>query len=619
MDIQQSSVTTKPRQLILGCDGTNNTLTGNIHDTNVLKLISQLVPADDRQILYYDPGVGSPDQVPPLGFLNELTRRKERIAGMAKGKGIYENIAEAYLFLAENYQPGDQIYIFGFSRGAFTARCVAGMVHLFGIVRAESKPLILTLIRVYFSTPNDKAIDSAKPWARFTAKRAVRHKELNEKIAEKTRIANDPAPGHVLDYLAKKKDRRITRDEVARQVREKFTSPHGKTAAVHFVGVWDTVESVGIPILSRRSITSDGTTRNKDGLRHIRHALSMDEHRLSFAPRLYWEEDYWIDDRNAPSNTRSLRQRWFRGVHSDVGGGYDVNEAGLSDQAYEWMLDEAIACGLRTAPTSPRRQHARKPYIAHDACYDTPWWGVAGLTVRTNIAHATRRSADRIPVLAEGAATARNPSIYSVWSTGAKRSDWRFWFAVACVIATWTLCGGFSHAAFHDSHAPAYLAQISQGATQLDDWQRTYARDAWQALRHDSAPPRPGDWAYAAILADCAFIAAYSWLLGLCASWAFMEMAGRRNPQDKVPPLFLLGRAPMVAVLADVTENILTIFTLWSIPYGPWPSIAFGGLMMLANLAKWIGVAGSVALIVSGIIARARRLQPVSTKPAAGV
>jgi uncharacterized protein (DUF2235 family) len=606
MSSQQNTVASvpgKPRQLIVGCDGTNNTLTGGCHDTNVLKLIGQLVPADEAQILYYDPGVGSPDQLPPLGLLNEINRKRERLAGLAMGKGVYENIAQAYMFLVDNFQPGDQIYILGFSRGAFTARCVAGMVNLFGIIRAESNPLILTLIRVYFSTPSDDGMHTAKPWARMIARRARDHKKINEQIADATSIRSpNPTPKNVLDYLSMKKPRRSTRSEVARQVRDEFTSPHGKDAVVHFVGVWDTVSSVGIPLF-KREITSSGTTRDKQGLRHIRHALSMDEHRLSFTPRLYWDEDYPAEDGFDPATSRSLRQRWFRGAHSDVGGGYDMNEAGLSDEAYHWMITEAIACGLRTALKVDHSEHARKPYIAHDACYDTPWWGVAGLTVRTNITYTKDGTAYRIPVKAGGAAAKARPRMYSVWSTGIKHMDGRFWFAVAAVIVLWMTSGWLGYVALHGEDATRFLTKIWQGAAQLDDWQRTYARGAITSY----GPPALDSGAHAvgAIVADFGLIAAYSWLLGLYASWAFMEMAGLRKPDEKIAPVFLLGMAPMCAVLADLAENVLTILTLWFIARGWWSASIFSGaLMMGANLIKWAGLFASLVLIGCGILAR---------------
>jgi len=605
MESQQSSsqdtaadTSVRPRQLILACDGTNNTLTGGCHDTNVLTLIGQLVPADTAQILYYDPGVGSPDQVPPLGFINDLNRKRERVAGLAMGKGIYENIAEAYGFLVDHFQPGDQIYIFGFSRGAFTARCVAGMVNLFGIIRPESKPLILTLIRIYFSTPSTVAVDTAKRWGRKAAERAWKRRETNKRLAETTRIRSpDPAPENVLDYLGKKQARRSTREEVVSQVREQFTSPHGKTAVVHFVGVWDTVSSVGIPLL-KREITGTGTTKDKPGLRHVRHALSMDEHRLSFKPRLYWDDDYPEDERfdlAAPS----LRQRWFRGVHSDVGG-YDVNEAGLADEAYRWMLGEAVACGLRTAIKTERPEHAAKPYIAHDACHDTPWWGVAGLAVRTDTVPGKNEHARRIAVRTAGAAALAHPKIYSVWSTGIKRIEGRFWCAVVATLACWMMTACLGYRGFYDGAATSLVAQAWQGAGALDDWQRTYALSAF----HPHGQPAPASSTHVlwAIVADFGLIAAYSWLLGLYAAWAFTRMAAGRRPDDKVPALFILGLAPMLAVLADVAEDCLTILTLWLMSHGPrWLSILCGGLMMLANLAKWAGLAGSLALIGCGI------------------
>lgn len=608
MDKQQRSsqdtaadTSARPRQLILACDGTNNTLTGGCHDTNVLALIGQLVPTDTAQILYYDPGVGSPDQVPPVGFINDLNRKRERVAGLAMGKGIYENIAEAYGFLIDHFQPGDQIYIFGFSRGAFTARCVAGMVNLFGIIRTESKPLILTLIRVYFSTPFGVDVDTAKRHGRKAAERAWERRETNRRLAEATRIRTpDPAPEKVLEYLGKKQARRSMREEVVSQVREKFTSPHGKTAVVHFVGVWDTVSSVGIPLL-KREITGTGTTKDKPGLRHVRHALSMDEHRLSFKPRLYWDDDYPEDERFDPAEP-SLRQRWFRGVHSDVGGGYDVNEAGLADEAYRWMLGEAIACGLRTVTKTERQEHAAKPYIAHDACHDTPWWGVAGLAVRTNTVRGRNKRTCRIAVRTAGAAALAHPKIYSVWSTGIERIEGRFWLAVAATLVCWLLAACLGYNGFYDDAATSLAAQAWQGAGALDDWQRTYVL---RAITPYGAPaPASSTQVLWAIAADFAFIAAYSWLLGLYAAWAFTRMAARRRPDDKVSPLFVLGLAPMLAVLADVAENFLTILTLWLMPHGPRPvSILCGSLMMLANLAKWAGLAGSLALIGCGIAA----------------
>jgi uncharacterized protein (DUF2235 family) len=595
-----------PRQIIVCCDGTNNTLTGGSRDTNVLKLAGRLAPEHEHQLVYYDPGVGVPDQMPPLGMLNELHRKQERIAGLAKGKGVYENIAEAYSFLVDNYAPGDEIYIFGFSRGAFTARCVAGMVHTFGIIRAECKPLILTLIRVYFTTPGGSRGKHGSWWGAWRARRALQKKSKNDQLALDTGMATGKAASaDVKAYLAHKQERKVMREEIAEQVRNSFTSSHGRTACTHFVGVWDTVESVGIPLFSR-SITSSGFTRNKDGFRHIRQALSMDEHRLSFEPRLYWDEDYTVDDPQDRSNSRSLRQRWFRGVHSDIGGGYDEHEAELSDQAFGWMLAEAVACGLRVPSAALAQRQPVKPRIAHDPCFNTPWWGVAGLSVRTNVTHTTKDEERTIRVITEGAAREPAGRIHPVWNAGALLHNYRFWLALAssCLLAL--ACGWLAYAAFEPKGTLGVFDRSRFGAIELDAWQRFPAcLDDWSRCSHRLQSLPPAFWA---TVVDFGFIAAYSWLLGLFAAWAFREMAGWRNPDEKVPPLLVLGWAPMIAVAADVIENLLTVVTLWSLYWNnPWISLVLGFFMMLANLAKWIGLGGSALLIACGIFATSAR------------
>lgn len=606
----------EPRQIIVCCDGTNNTLTGGTHDTNVLKLIGQLAPERHKQLVYYDPGVGSPDQLPPLGFWNELVRRKERIAGLAQGKGVYENIAEAYAFLVEHYAPGDQVFIFGFSRGAFTARCVAGMVNLFGIIRADSKALILTLIRVYFSTPSDGAKAGARSWAALSARQAEKHRLKNQEVAEETGMASGTASEPAIDaYFARKKKRKSTQREVADQVRRDFASSHGKLASIHFIGVWDTVESVGIPLLSRRTITRSGTTRAKAGFRHIRHALSMDERRLSFQPRLYWDEDYTIEDPD-PAQARSLRQRWFRGAHSDVGGGYDLHESGLSDGAFRWMLGEAVACGLRVDPQAHEPERAAKPCIAHDTCYDTPWWGIAGLSVRTNVTHVEGGKEHRVRVIPEGAALDPQARIYSVWQSASVLASHRFWLALACVCILWLACGWLGHGALHADAGADFFAAARDGALGFDAWQRGFLDACLDEARRCVAPlASPASAAWAVIL-DFGFIAAYGWLLGLCATWAFREMTGSRRPDDRVSPLLLLGKAPLLAVPGDVLENLFTLLTLWAIEWqAGGPAALLGAAMMAANLAKWTGLAGCLLLLSCGIFATSARPLPAPSRP----
>jgi uncharacterized protein (DUF2235 family) len=593
----------RPRQIILGCDGTNNTLTGGSHDTNVLKLIGQLAPEDEEHLLYYDPGVGSADQLPPVNLANDLHRKWQRIAGLANGRGIYENIAETYLFLVDHYRPGDQIYIFGFSRGAFTARAVAGMINLFGIVTPHSRSLILTLIRVYFSTPSTRKADVGF-WPRLLAKKAAESARHNHAVAEHTAIASPGATAaQVSDYLANVKGHRNTREAIAAQVRATFASDEGAHAPIHFVGVWDTVESVGMVGLQRK-ITSNGETRNKPPFRHIRHALSLDEHRRTFAPRLYWDNDY-DDDVGDPAAHRSLRQRWFRGVHSDVGGGYDEREAGLSDQAYRWMLAEAIACGLRVAaPPEPSAQ-APKPLIAHDPCYDTPWWGVAGLTVRSNVTHVEQGKDNTVAVTTEGAANTPSAPIHSVWMAVLRVRRRGTVLALLCMAVLFGCYGWLASTAVAGIDGAGVLASIGRGAMAFELWQKTYVL----AAIGDGAPPGvtvQNVWpAAGAMLVDFGLIAAYSWLIGLFGTLAFHAMVGRRNPADPAPFFYRLGNAPMYLVIADVVENVFTLLTLWCIAE-EWFGLSwwFGACMLVAGMVKWASFLDTVVLLLCGIAAK---------------
>lgn len=604
-DSAQGNTVRRPRQIIIGCDGTNNTLTGGLHDTNVLKLIGQLVPEDGDQILYYDPGVGSPDQAPPLGLLNTARRKLERLAGLVSGRGIYENIAEAYLFLVDHYKPGDEIYLFGFSRGAFTVRCVAGMVKLFGIVRTDSKSLILTLIRVFFSTPCDKDMPDMWGYQNQVAKRTSERQDGNKKLARDTGIASvNVSEKNIHDYLVKTRERHSTRDEVAMQVKDKFATVDGAAASIQFIGVWDTVESVGIWGLQRQ-ITLPGYTREEPRLRNIRHALSMDEHRLTFAPRLYWDEDY-DDNAGDAATRRSLQQRWFRGVHSDIGGGYDSEESGLSDQAYRWMLDEAIACGLRTEPKCDRHEHGQKPLISHDPTYNTPWWGVAGLTVRSNITHRKDRCDKHVHFNTHGVASVSNPRIYSVWN--AVLPVTRVWTVIALVCAG-LLCAWYGWegaSAFRMEYADK-LSTIWHGVIAMELWKASYFLGLFQkmGLYADWTIAGPTLFhvapAVAATIIDFVFIVAYSWLIGLYGTWAFHTMVGRRDPRQKIPWIFKLGIAPMILVLADIVENFLSLATLWCVShYLQVASYVFGAAMMIALVLKWIGVIGTIALLLCG-------------------
>ena len=518
-----------PRQLVICCDGTNNTLTAGTEDTNVLRLHAHLSahppPAEMgvERLLYYDPGVGTPTAAPPTDPMDWMQRSWERVSGLASGRGVYDNISQAYLFLMQHWRDGrDRIYCFGFSRGAFTARCVVGMVNLFGILKPEHEALLPTLIHVYFSLPDG---------AGSKVQEATRR--LHRALARSGKAAAEPG-GH--DKVANM----VTRADLAEQVRALFTSPAGSQAWVHWVGVWDTVESVGLPGPWSRSNPSTATLRGKR-IRNVRHALALDEHRWTFEPRLY-EEPGDIDD-----GTQTLRQRWFPGAHCDVGGSYPVWDAGLSDEALEWMVAEvAHDIGVPRLPPSTARR------VRHDALWDTPWWALTGMSLR-----------DMQPRTAKGevgAAIPGSPSSApwaSVWDQ--RRPLWPIGAAVLLGALCLLLSGicllpdGWSRDGFMRGLVWAFGTARAFAFEQLASlWGKGL-------LAPGQAPWASGVQPGWAMFWDLAFIAAWGYLLARVSSRAFAWLAGSRGPASDLPSWRWLGMAPLLAVGGDVGEDLLTL------------------------------------------------------------
>lgn len=269
--------------IVVCCDGTWNTpddMDGGLPSpTNVCKIYNALDVAEqpDRELIYYHSGVGTEG-----GLLN-------KVSGGGLGVGLTRNVKSAYKWLAVNYREGDRIWIFGFSRGAFTARCIAGMVTRYGLLNLR-----------------DRDIPAKTAWERVDA------------VYEKYR-AGDKTHLPAVAYC----------------------NNNGVTQ-VHFLGVWDTVGSLGIPddvaflnLLDNPGHYEFHDTDLNDDVLNARHALALDEMRQSFIPTL------WTNIEGRPH----VKQVWFSGVHSDVGGGY--SQTGLSDSALKWMMDEARELGLR--------------------------------------------------------------------------------------------------------------------------------------------------------------------------------------------------------------------------------------------------------------------------------
>jgi uncharacterized protein (DUF2235 family) len=270
-----------PKNIVVCCDGTGNEY--GVENSNVVELYWTL-SAEEKQIAYYHPGVGT------MGSRNALSavgRWWTEVRGKAFGYGFSENIADVYSFLMKEFVPGDQIYIFGFSRGAYTARALCGLLHMFGLLARGNEALIPYALRLY------KRNDSSK-------------------------------------------------FEIARGFRTTFSVP----CAPHFLGLWDTVTSVGwiLDPVHVRGGHLPYTVALPD-VAVVRHAVSIDERRAFFRQNLFKTPAPGA----APAN-QDLKEVWFAGVHSDVGGSYGDAESGLSKIALRWMLCEAQSAGLRLDP-----------------------------------------------------------------------------------------------------------------------------------------------------------------------------------------------------------------------------------------------------------------------------
>jgi uncharacterized protein (DUF2235 family) len=250
------------KRLIAFADGTWNTF-DQPFATNVTKLCHQVVQVDDHGITqraYHQHGVGTGHAL-------------DRILGGALGWGLDDNIINIYRWLVRQYEPDDELWLFGFSRGAYTARSVAGLLRNCGIVRQERH--IGRAMEIYRQRDNGPDTDEA---VRF-----------------RKRYAHD--------------------------------------VRVKFIGVWDTVGSLGIPTTGINLRHRFHDVRLSSFVQNARHAVAIDEQRRPFEPTLWNNDDH-----------PSLKQAWFVGAHSNVGGG--LEDERLSDIALHWMMGEAQACGL---------------------------------------------------------------------------------------------------------------------------------------------------------------------------------------------------------------------------------------------------------------------------------
>jgi uncharacterized protein (DUF2235 family) len=301
----------------LCCDGTANEFA--VDQTNVVKLYYLLSRDRTQQISYYHPGLGTME---PPGALTAVAKKTTRILGQAIGYGLEADIRDAYVFLTNFYRAGNRLFLFGFSRGAYTARAVASLLKMFGLLPPGNEAFVPYAIRML--------------------------------TAINRTAGSDKAP-----YF-----------QLAADFKEVFDA--GVQCKPYFVGVWDTVNSVGWI----ENPTKFPYTANNPDIEIGRHAVAIDERRAFFRTNL------WRPSGGPQSGPKDLKQVWFPGVHADVGGGYPEAESGLSKIALEWMVNEAELAGLRVDPERKEMILGRlgRPYAKPDpkACMHVSlkgaWW-----------------------------------------------------------------------------------------------------------------------------------------------------------------------------------------------------------------------------------------------------
>lgn len=300
------------RRLVFCFDGSWNKLDTKSHPTNVVLIAESVAPVDSegvQQIVYYDEGVG--------------TASDETIRGGAFGKGLVQNIREAYRFLIFNYQEGDEIFVFGFSRGAFTARSFIGFIRSAGILKVNDANQISEAWRLYREYAV-RADDDPDQLLRFRAlycpDLCISESEREWRIANKHRVRTDAPILHI-----------------------------------RYCGVWDTVGTLGWKavwaVVDRRKDKSYAhhDTELSTTVEAGRHALALDERRVHFLPTL-WRNVRDLNERCGISNyadNAPFQQKWFAGDHGSVGGGGP--ERGLSNAALHWVLKGAVDKGLKVS------------------------------------------------------------------------------------------------------------------------------------------------------------------------------------------------------------------------------------------------------------------------------
>ncbi|MDT4921088.1 MAG: hypothetical protein QOI15_1990 [Pseudonocardiales bacterium] len=289
------------KKIVICLDGTGNQMKAKGH-TNVATVYEMLDLSDPaKQLGYYDPGVGTMSAANARG---RVGRWFSRMCGLAFGSGLKTNVAEAYTFLMQHWLPGDEVYVFGFSRGAYTARALVGMLNRPGLLRPGSENLV--------------------PYA-------IAHYATNKTFSDSDK-ANMREFSHAFCWGTEAEPLSQPWDKDAYEM-------HWHSVPVAYVGVWDTVKAAGI---LRFGDLHWPFTHQLFNAAQVRHAVSIDEYRRPY-------REYPVDHRHY-----GLDEAWFAGVHSDVGGTFE-DDPRLAKIALKWIVD-----GTFTGPLWRAGAYARE-------------------------------------------------------------------------------------------------------------------------------------------------------------------------------------------------------------------------------------------------------------------
>lgn len=309
----------KKKNIVLCSDGTGQSGGGG-NNTNVWRIYDAIDVnnQDIKQMTFYDDGVGT-----NKNFIMKAI-------GLGFGFGLSKNIRQLYKNAVIHYKPGDNLYLFGFSRGAHTIRLLAEMICSFGILNPKSFDNEEQLDEAIFQLQKKFKAAIRRAWVRklFSTRSSDKQAVFRKETVASIQLEN-ASYNKQLEKMVKKQQQP---DQVENIV---------KDVEIAFVGVWDTVSAVGMPVEEMREnyfFAEHAFVDNKlhKNIKRACHALAIDEKRHTFKPELW--------DQSSAADKERIEQVWFSGVHANVGGGYPKDQ--LSLVSLEWMMCEASKVGL---------------------------------------------------------------------------------------------------------------------------------------------------------------------------------------------------------------------------------------------------------------------------------